>query len=561
MLKFLSIENFALIDRLEIEFSRGLNLITGETGSGKSILVDAVGLLLGTRASQEMLRHGFEKARVEGIFQLSDGNPARKILEAAGIVMDSDEVIVRREISRAGNNKIFVNNVLSTLSLLSSAGSFLVDIHGQHEQQEILRSPVQLAFLDAFLEDPGLLHQVNEAFDAWDSLRKELSQLQEDEQARLQRQDMLKFQIEEIDRLELRLGLGATLEEECQLLRSAEKRFNSAEQAYQLLYGQEDSALELVRSSEKSLEELSSLDSKSESLKQRLTEIRFSLEDCAFDLRDYSGTVEVNPIRLEQIEERLMEIQKVGRKYGESVEAILSHRDSIGAELDHLIEHDSRAAGLATKESALREEFSLQAQKLSQKRKEKATALSRRVERELAELNMEGVAFAAHLETCPDKPSGRGIDHVEFLISANQGEESKPLSRIASGGELSRTVLALKSILTLEDYSKTLVFDEVDTGVGGQVASRVGERLAHLAKEHQVFCVTHLPQVACFAENHFRVDKRDSRGRTVIQISPLSQEHRVEELARMLAGRTLTETTRQQAKELMEQGRAVSGAP
>ncbi|MCH8017157.1 MAG: DNA repair protein RecN, partial [Acidobacteria bacterium] len=536
MLKFLSVENFALIDRLEIEFSKGLNLITGETGSGKSILVDAVGLLVGRRASLEMVRQGFEQARVEGMFELSGEHPARVFLADAEIPLEGGELIIRRNISRSGSNKIFINGVLSPLATLSQLGTFLADIHGQHEQQLLLRSSVQLQFLDAFSAHEPLTQQVRESFHLLQGVRSELERLQASEQERLQRLDTLHFQIADIDKLQLRAGLDVELEAERGLLASAEKRLSASQRAYQDIYEREESSLSLLHQAKKELEELCELDPQLEPVMVKLSDSRYLLEEVAYQLRDYTNQIESNPGRLDAVQESLSEIQKARRKYGETVDEILAYLEKAQKEVLELSQCEAEIEQLAKKESQLESKYRALAQHLSRGRHQQAKLLSRQVERELTDLHMGNAAFTVQVNTSDEKVTEQGMDQVEFLISANVGESSKPLAKIASGGELSRTVLALKSILTLEDYPKTLVFDEVDAGIGGRVASTIGEKLARLGTAHQVFCVTHLPQVASYASQHFHVTKRPSAERTIVEIVPLEQKARVEEISRMMAG-------------------------
>jgi len=558
MLRFLSVENFALIDHLEVEFTQGLNLITGETGSGKSILVEAVGLLVGERASQEMVRQGCTQARLEGIFTLSEEHPARRYLLEAGIPLESEEIIIRREISLTGTNKIFINGVLSPLTVLAHLGTLLADIHGQHEQQLLLNPNVQLQFLDAFSAHGQLLDEVRRSFQQLQAVRSEVGQLLASEQERLQRLDMLRFQIADIEKLQLRAGLDVELEAQRGLLASAEKRSEASQQTYQLLYEREESSLSLLHQVEKNLEELSRLDQQFQPVMAKLRDLRYSLEEIAYQLRDYTNAIEFNPDRLEAVQERLAEIQKARRKYGDTVDEILAYSQEIQREVQELSHRGTQIEQLTEKEKKLGKEYLELARRLSQERHQKAPLLSQQVERELADLHMESAVFMAHLSTSEDRATEQGIDRIEFLLSANVGEAPQPLGKIASGGELSRTVLALKSMLTLENYSKTLVFDEVDAGIGGSVASSIGERLARLGTQHQVFCVTHLPQIASYASQHFHVAKRTSAQRTIVELIPLDRKDRVEELSRMMAGNALTEITRKQARELLRRGRATA---
>jgi len=551
MLKFLLIENFALIDHLEIEFRKGLNLITGETGSGKSILVDAVGLLAGERASQGMVREGFENARVEGIFQVSPRHPIRRALEEMGTPLEDEELVIRREISLSGANKVFVNDRMATQKQLSDLGILLADIHGQHDQQHLLQPAAQLKFLDVFGENQQIVDHLSSLFHQLQAVRSQLDQLQISEQDRLQRVDTLHYQIAEIEKLGLRPGLDLELEKERQLLNSAEQRLQASQQAYQLLYEQELSSLSQLKQSERQIEALAGVDKTYEAVLERVRDLRFQLEEIAYQLRDYTGGVEFSPARLEALEEQLSEIHKAKRKYGETVEGILSYADRIRSEIEQLAESESQMEELEATQSKLESEYFQLARQLSHKRHQDVEALSEQIEQELADLNMENTVFKVQLTTSEEEAGEKGIDRAEFLVSPNVGESPKPFSRIASGGELSRIVLALKSIVSLEDYPKTLVFDEVDAGIGGRVASTVGEKLARLSNRHQIFCVTHLPQIACWASHHLHVDKRQRNGRTIVRITTLERKDRVEEIARMMAGKNVTETSRKQARELL----------
>ena len=550
MLRFLSIKNFALVERLEVEFSDGLNLITGETGSGKSILVDAVGLLVGERASQDMVRHGFDTARVEGVFVFPDHHPVHDYLSKLDIDEMDQSLIVRREVSRSGQNKVFINGVLSTQRHLSELGNFVADIHGQHDQQLLLRPSVQLQFLDAFGDHADLLKQVSKAFSEVAKVRRELQQLQKNEQERLRRLDMMTFQISDIQKLQLKPGLDLELEEERALLASSEKRKEHSQQAYQLLYADEGASLAQLSEVEKNLVALSALDQQHKALAEEFSEVRYRLEEMAFRLRDYIERIEFSSEQLDYVQERLADIHKARRKYGETVNDILAYADKIQGEIVGLQRREERIVSLGKDEKILAKNFSILAQELSSKRHSDATALSARVENSLASLNMDNTVFATQIHPCP--ASEKGTDNVEFLISPNPGEMPKPLARIVSGGELSRVVLALRALLNFEPFTKTIVFDEVDAGIGGRVASQVGKKLAHLAEQHQVFCVTHLPQIASFANSHFHVNKRQDAERTIIQITPLTEAARVDEIARMMAGNQVTDKTRKYAAELLE---------
>ncbi len=551
MLRFLSIDDFTLIDRLEVEFSDGLNLITGETGSGKSILVDAVGLLLGQRASSEQIRSGSAGARVEGIFQVGGTHPARPCLEEAGIQVEGDQLIVRREISREGTNKVFLNGVLSTQSLLAEVGAQLADIHGQHDQQVLLHPAAHLHYLDRFGDYRDTLTAVAEISRQLRESTRQVESIQAREQERLRQIDQLQYQIADIDKLQLRPGLDRELEEERDLLASSEKRHEASQAAYQLLYEDEPSALGLLDRARRAVEESTPFDPRFEEFGRRLAEARFSLEEAAFDLRAYADRVESDPSRLEAVQGRLAEIQLARRKYGETVDAILEFRRHAESERDELQAEETRLEGLEKQRRQREAQYQEAARALTEKRQEAARRLSTQVERQLSELAMEKTVFRVSFAPLGEPFSEKGNERVEFLISANPGEPPRPLAKIASGGELSRILLALKSILNPDRHFKTLVFDEVDAGIGGRVASVLGDKLARLARHHQVFCVTHLPQIAAAAARHFHVEKVSQGRRTRVQLRLLTVEQREEELARMLAGREVTATTLRQAREML----------
>lgn len=550
MLRYLSIENFALIDRLEAEFGPGLNLITGETGSGKSIVVDAVNLLLGIRASKELVRQGASAARVEGLFQLEEEHPARALLEEKGIELEGDEVIVRRQLRSSGYHTVFVNDQLSTQAFLQELGGLLADVHGQHDQQELLQSRVHRSFLDTFgsLERPS--GKVAALFGELAEVRQRLERLETSERERLMEIDRLQFQLREIESLQLKPGEEEELRLERRLLASAEARLKNARQGYDLVYEKDDSVLVQLDKARRALEELFREDPRLEHWQSRLTEIHYQLEELGLELRDYSAAVQVDPDRLEAVQSRLAEIGLAKRKYGSSVEAVLETANRAAQELDILRDSEAEIESLERSQAELQENFGTACQVLRRARMEVAGQLSKAMERKLGELAMPSARFLAQLQPV-DKPTGAGSERVEFHLSANPGEQPRPLGRVASGGELSRVILSLKSILTLETYPKTLIFDEIDAGIGGRVASALGRKLKNLACKHQVFCVTHLPQIAALADWHFFVGKSEGRQRTQVKLERLDEAARVEELARMLAGNQVSQTTRRQARELL----------
>ena len=558
MLKYLRISNFALIDRLELDFAPGFNLITGETGSGKSILVDSVSLLAGERASQEMIREGFDKARVEGLFSPAPGHPAWSFLEETGLESEGGEILIRREISRTGANRIFINGNLSTLGVLVRLGSLMADIHGQHDQQSLLRPRTHLRHLDGFGGNGELADRVRRVYVDLEAVRRRLERLREGANRRLERTETLRFQRSELQQLSLEPGLDRKLERERDLLATAESRHQAAYESYRLLYDQESSVLTLMDQAHRRLDDLSRLDPDMESVSGRSLDLRYQVEELGLELRDYAASIQWDAARLDEVGERLSALEGIKRKYGPSLEEVLEHQEKIEEELASADFSRMREEELSREERDLESRYLSLSRKLSRKRRTDAREFCRRVEDELSQLAMGGCVFRVRIETDESVQTGRGTDAAEFLIGPNPGESPRPLGRTASGGELSRVTLALKSVVAFAPYPKTLVFDEVDAGIGGRVASTVGLKLARLARRDQVFCVSHWPQLACHATRHLHVDKGVREGRTVIRVRALEGDERVRELARMTAGDSLTDTTLRQARELLR--RATSGS-
>lgn len=561
MLRLLRIRNLALIRELEIEFGRGLNLLTGETGSGKSILVDALGLLLGSRASQDMVRSDCDTAILEGIFQIEACKSATMLLADAGFEIEDGLLLIRREISISGRNRVFLNNNLATLSLLKSLGEKLADIHGQQEQRALLDLPTHLEWLDEFGGNGELLEEVRLAFRNLQETARQMEFIEENEQERLRRIDILQFQIDEISKVGPLPGEKEGLENERTILANRERILSLATESYSLLYENEPSVIISLTHLEKLFGELASFDRNWAAHFETLQEIRYKVEDLAYAARDYADENDFSPERLEEVHQRLYALDKLAKKYGASCEEILEYLNQSSAELDSMRSTIESAAHLAEKYSSDLEIYKQKAERLSEKRTADAARLERAVQKEFAALAMERMELCVHFhekrlkENQKRIPAGyglNGIDHVEFLIAPNKGEEIRPLAKIASGGELSRLMLAIKSLCGSEDEDRTLVFDEVDTGIGGRVAEAVGRRLLSISEKNQVLCVTHLPQIAGFAHHHFSVHKEVIGERTETAIKPLNESDRIEEISRMLGGETITEATRHYALELLD---------
>jgi DNA repair protein RecN (Recombination protein N) len=561
MLRLLRIRNLALVRELEIEFGRGLNLLTGETGSGKSILVDALGLLLGSRASQDMIRSDCDTAILEGIFHIEACRSAKRLLEDAGFETEDGLLLIRREISISGRNRVFLNNTLATLSLLKSLGEKLADIHGQQEQRTLLDLSTHLEWLDEFGGNAELLEEVRLAFRTMKETARQLEFIEENEQERLRRIDILQFQIDEITKVGPLPGEKEELENERTILANRERILALATESYSILYESEPSAINSLTHLEKLFGELAGFDRNWIAHFEALQEIRYKLEDLAYSARDYADANDFSPERLEEVHQRLYALEKLTKKYGSSCEEILEFLNRSSAELDSMRSTAESAANLSAKYSCDLENYKLKAKRLSNKRTADAARLEQAVKKEFAALAMERMELCVHFHANGSKenqkriPAGyglNGIDNVEFLIAPNKGEEIRPLAKIASGGELSRIMLSIKSLCGSEDEDRTLVFDEVDTGIGGRVAEAVGRRLLNISEKNQVLCVTHLPQIAGFANQHFSVQKEVIGERTETAIKPLKESDRIEEISRMLGGETITDATRHYALELLD---------
>lgn len=587
MLQEIHIQNYAVIDKLELEFHPGLNLLSGETGSGKSILVDALGLALGGRASADVIRAGQERAIVTAVFRARPPAGARRHpwsywFEECGLDgTEEPEVVVRREVHTSGKSRVWVNNQPVTIAAVRVLANVLVEVHGQSEQVTLFAREVQLELLDQLAGLERVVKVVGALFARRRELEREMESLSRNEQDRLRAIDLLAFQAQELDRARLQPGEDARLEEEKQVLGNLEKIRAAATGAYGHLYEEEGSANSRLAAAARLLEELGRYDAAFEPYLGPLAGAKVTLEDIAFFLRDYLGKLEANPRRLEEIEDRLALIDRLKRKYGNTVEEILAHHERARHELKGLEHADERRAELEGELAKAAAEYRKAAEALSGKRREAARRLEKLVRVELAQLGMGKTRFEIYFQMrTPDAPAvrlngtaecggARGVDEVEFLISPNPGEELRPLEKIASGGELSRLMLALKTVggrarssgggegdgeEQQPAPSKTFVFDEVDAGIGGRVAECVGQRLKRLAGDTQVLCVTHLAQIACFADHHYYVEKFERDGRTVVEVKCLADgKERAAELARMLSGSKITDAALKHAATMLKQ--------
>ncbi|HET8780971.1 MAG TPA: DNA repair protein RecN, partial [Pyrinomonadaceae bacterium] len=498
MLQFLNISNIALIDELQVEFEPGLNLLTGETGSGKSIIVDALGVLIGGRFTSDLLKSGAERGSIEGLFVLGPNPGLERLLENAGMNGgSSEELIIRRELSATGRNKIFINNQLATNSLLRELREFLVDIHGQGDQQTLFNPHTHLELLDSFAISNGLRDEVAEAHQQWVTLQRELDALRRDDAEKFQLLDTLKFQIDELERTQLVIGEDERLEEERRRLANVEKLTALSQSSYERIYEDDDAALARVRQTLKDVTELAEYESSFSEYLEGLESARAVLEDLSFSLRDFVDKLEFSPARLAQIEDRAAELSRLKRKYGGSLESALEHLARSQDRLRQIETSDERDKELAAELDAARSIYFDHAGKLHRERVRAAKRFEKSVEKCIAELAMEHARFQIQVSDAVESP--KGIDHIEFYFSANVGEDLKPLARVASGGEASRLMLVLKTVANATEFPRTIVFDEIDSGIGGRVSEAVGIKLRKLAQTNQVLCVTHQPQIARFA--------------------------------------------------------------
>ena len=551
MLLELVVENYAVVERLRVHFHAGLNLLTGETGSGKSIVVDALGLLLGGRASAEMIRTGESRARVAGIFEVRDHPGLRRLLEPAGIELEDGELLIEREILASGKSRAFVGSRPVAVSLLKELAPALADIHGQHDQQLLFSPEAQRDMLDTFAGNRDLLDRVARLYGEWRSAAAELEELERTEQEKLRLLDLWNFQRKEIESVQLEDGEDAALENERRVLQNVQKLQESANTAYEAVYDSPESAASLIRIAAKRLDELCRIDSSLDALREHLKTADVGIQEVAYGLRDYLSGLEANPGRLEEVETRLATIGKLKRKYGESIAEILTFYDEVRRQIAGVESAGERMEALRKEQKRLAAEYEKSARELTESRRTAARKLEKRVEGELAQLAMERTVFRVTMQEAAWSPGG--ADRVEFLVSPNLGEEPRPLEKVASGGEISRIALALKTCLAGPKAAtvRTLVFDEVDTGIGGSAAEGVGRRLKQLAASSQVLCVTHLPQVASFADHHYRVEKQESKGRTVAVMEELDQAARTREVGRMLSGQKLTDEALKNAERLI----------
>ncbi len=557
MLSLLKIKNIALIDELEIEFGSGLNLLTGETGSGKSIIVDSLGALTGERVSSDLIKDDADKALIEGLFAIRPSPQITALFDESGIDVNDSELIVRRELSRSGKNRVFINDQLVTAAFLKNIGSLLVDIHGQGEQASLFEPESHLSMLDDFAATLELRKIVAEAFGAWTQTRDELDALKRDEAEKLQLVDILRFQSDEISKAGLKPGESVELEEEKRQQNNIEKLSTLGTEAFSLLYEADGSTVETLGRVARLIEELAEYESQFTEYVDSLRSAHAVIDDLAIAIRDFRGRLEFSPDRLAEVEDRLAEITRVSRKYGGTVETAIEHLADATRRLENIETAELREKELLAELAERRSRYVEVAQKLSDKRHAAAKAFAKAVETSLRDVALDKSKFEVKIDSpmMDSEPENRftagGFDRAEFYFSANAGESPKPLAKVASGGEASRLMLILKTAARTSAGAMTAVFDEIDAGIGGRVAEAVGLKLKDLAATQQVLCVTHQAQVASKADRHFVVEKTMNKSRTRIWISELDPTKRIEEIARMLAGERITEAARENAREML----------
>ena len=551
MLKVLRVKDFAIADEINLEFPDGFTVFTGETGAGKSILVDAIGLLIGGRATADVVRDGSDEAVIEAVFDKIDNDDLPAKMNRYGIELDDHEILIRRNINKNGKNRIYINGILSTLSMLEDIGSGLVDIHGQHEHQNLLKKEMHMEYLDAFGRLTILKNRVREQYQHLTELKTHLNKLEDEQREKNNKEELLKFQLAEIKGAGLKSNEERELASERDIL-SNSKRFSAlSDEAYLLLYENEKSVLSELSKIEENIVGISSIDKTMLEATEMVRSSRVILREASEVIRRFRDDIRYDPDRLDKIEERLYLIERLKKKYSRSVEDIMVYQSKIEKELEESENTDQDIKLTKEEIERVSKEIEADAGELSGLRKAASLEFEQEVVDELSLLQMGNTRFVVRIDR--ESLSKNGFDSVEFMI-ANLNEEPKPLARVASGGELSRLMLSIKSRLSSVDSVQTMIFDEVDSGIGGRVAEEVGRRLKHLAGDHQVCCVTHLPQIAAMADSHYCVEKIMVDKRMVTRIKRLAEEERIEEISRMLGASEKTKTAIKYAEEMVRLG-------
>ncbi|KXS63742.1 DNA repair protein RecN [Listeria monocytogenes] len=559
MLQEMTIKNFAIIESLSLTFQEGMTVLTGETGAGKSIIIDALGLLVGGRGSADFIRHGEERLELQGLFALAEDNLAcRNALIENGIDASDDMVVLERSLFRSGKNSCRINGKLVTTVLLRQIGSKLIDIHSQHEHQELMNEEFHLSLLDRFASDkikPALTkYQTN--FKEYQTIEKEWQNWTKNERELAQRLDMLRFQQQEIENANLQAGEEDRLLEQKNILANFEKLNENLQGAYAAIQG-EPGGLEFVGEAMRQMETAASIHTDYKAVSEAISSSYYMLEDSMSQIRQSLDQLEFQPEELNQIESRLNDLNQLKRKYGKTIEDIIQYEQEISNEMEKLTDSESHVGHLETKLATLKTELTKQAATLTDIRKKAAVTLEKQIKQELNQLYMEKAIFSVRFEANKMELTELGQDSVVFYMSTNPGEPLKPLAKIASGGELSRMMLALKTIFSRHQGITSIIFDEVDTGVSGRVGQAIAEKIYAVSVGSQVLCISHLPQVAAMANHHYYITKKVQNKRTTTSVTVLKGVEKVEEISRMIAGIEVTELTKQHAKEMIEQAEKV----
>jgi DNA repair protein RecN (Recombination protein N) len=559
MLNELSIKNFAIIDELHVCFGEGLNVISGETGAGKSIIIGAVSLLLGDRATSDMIRTQADSASVEAIFDIAGNKPLQNKIAAMGFSA-GDELLVRRVISHAGKNKAFINGQMATLFNLTAVSELLINICGQHEHQVILNAENHIDILDEFGGCLPVRAQYTEIYNQYQQIRSQIEKLKDLSQSREEKADLFKFQLKEILDINPKPAEDTALADEKKVLVNFQKLSGWATNAYDLLYGEKDSVMVKLKEVRNQVKEIKKIDSNLQISDVDIESSFITLQETVLQLRDYSKNLFFDSERLAAIDERLELLNRLKRKHGGSLESVFRRKQEIEEYLKTVFSVDEELRKLTKEEEKVQQNLRQNALKLSQIRRQTAKKLQDAVDKEIHALNMPHASFFVNFKKDPDDAAEffgpKGSDEVEFYLTANKGEESRPLNKVASGGELSRIILALKNVLSRTGSVSSIIFDEVDNGIGGAVAEIVGRKLKEVSANHQIVCITHLPQIACFGDKHMYVSKKVVKDRTVTSLEELDSEQKIEEISRMLGGVNVTQKTREHAKEMLNSSRS-----
>jgi DNA repair protein RecN (Recombination protein N) len=562
MLKLLAIKDFALIEKLNVHFDKGLNIITGETGAGKSIILDALGLILGDRASIDMVRKGANKTVIEAFFDISGNTKIKNYLDMLEIEYE-DELIVRREVSTKGNSRCFLNDIPTNINNLKEAGNYLVDLHGQHEHQSLLNVAYHIKILDEFASLQKQIDEYNDIFKKLNETIKKRDDLKSQESLLKEKLDFYSFQLKEIDTINPQLGEDETIDNELKILENSEKILELANSSYNLLYSDDNSVINLLGNVEKFLTQIIKIDVSKKDLIEQLSNTFDVISDISKELRNYIDSIDLEPETLEAKRNRLFELNNLKRKYNKNIEEILKYREKIAAEIEIAENFNDKISEIENEIKELYKQLYIKAKNISNERRLVSQKVEKEVVSVLANLGMPKVQFKVNFynslyEDYDDdkiqeiKFNSYGFDEIEFLISTNLGEDLKSLNKIVSGGEISRIMLALKTILAKSDKLPILVFDEIDTGISGRIAQKVGEALKDLSRYHQIISITHLPQIAAFADVHFMVQKTEIEDRTVSKIIKLNEDEHILEIAKMLSGDKVTDAAIESAKALVK---------